>query len=137
MRRLAHLALVLAVMALLLPAAALACDRPSAVCVYYDGGSSTASGTPTTGGYGSGSLPPRISRLIDRQGGKDKPLLRKLASIGLFGKPLTTGGIPPVNGSSAFDAIFDLGAGPTALFALLLGGAAVFGLRKLRIRRAG
>jgi hypothetical protein len=146
---------VVALAALTAPATALASTthkkkQPSAVDVYVEqvsnaGGHTTA--PPTTGAGNSGSTSPSTSSTVPlsseakhalkTQGGKDTQILnelarqagnsRQLAAVGSVGQPGT------------LDAAFDLGAGPTLLFALVLGtGLFVVvggGLRGYRRRR--
>jgi hypothetical protein len=138
MRRLPHLAVAVAVLAALSAPAALAsrgpsgsgCTSASAACVYTEGGFGT-------GGSKPGKLSSRLARSIGKYGGKDRRLLQVIASPGIFGHPEPSGA-GPVNGSSVLGAILDLGAGPLALLAALLGGAAALGVNgALRRRRAG
>jgi hypothetical protein len=148
-RRLTHLAAALLVLAVVLPPAAFASGgaKPkkhhqgpsncvSATCVYHDGGYGA------NGRSGSGKpvpLSPRAAAALARHGGKDTRSLLAMATSPGFGVPEPGSGGPFGNSSSpgTLLAALDLGAGPIALFATLLAGAAAFAVaRTLRRRRA-
>jgi hypothetical protein len=73
---------------------------------------------------------------LQHQGGKDKKLLKTLATSPALGasKPVAASATPNLVQSSS---VFDLGSGPTALFAALLVVAALLalgdGLRRRRL----
>lgn len=109
----------------------------SAVCVYREQGP-TPTGPKPLGTSGTVvPLSPAASRALAAKGGKEKRMLRSLATSGLgverlVGNEATSGhGGPP----STIGAAFDLGPGPTALFALLLAAAAGLALRSGLRRR--
>jgi hypothetical protein len=153
-RRLSHLLIALALVAALLPAAALASSagKPkkhhgssgcagstSAECVYVDT-LPGADGSHPVGTRGKTQpVPSRVSRRLARYGGKDRTLLTQLAGSALphqFGH--AHGGGIAVSSPGTLLAALDLGAGPIALFATLLAGAVAFAVgRVLRRRRAG
>jgi hypothetical protein len=140
--------MVFAVAAFAAPATAVAKGKhkkdqpPSAVDVYVEQ-VPTASGhqtAPTTGSTGSASssvpLSPEAKQQLQSQGGKDTEVLtqvagqagnRRLAAVGGASQPGT------------LNAAFDLGTGPTLLFALVLGTvvfvAVAGGIRGYRHRR--
>jgi hypothetical protein len=111
---------------LVAPSAALACSGDSAVCVYSqqgvgaDGGKSVS--TP-------GQKPTHVSKHVvaklQRHAGKDAPALHALVTNPGAGpgrdRRLTT--IGKVSTPSTFGAVFDLGTGPVALIAILIGSA--------------
>jgi hypothetical protein len=131
--------LVVAVVFLVAPASALAQDAhkrkhpPSAVDVYVEqvqtaGGHQavpTTGGTSNTGG-GSGEstsssvpLPAKVKQQLAKQGGKDTALLSELA--GQAGNDRRLAAVGSASQPGTLDAAFDLGAGPTLIFALVLG----------------
>lgn len=114
------------------------CAGVSAVCVYHEGGLPNAGGGSTGGSTGGGATPSRLARKLAHYNGPDKRLLEELAQAATAGPrlledPAGAGGAPGLLG-----AIFDSGAGPTALFALIVGtlvlGGAWEGRRRWRRR---
>lgn len=145
MRLLAAATTLVAVAALAAPSSALAKHKkPSAVDVYVEQ-VPTASGNqsaPTAGDAGStgGVSVPITSQAqskLQREGGKDAPLLTQMARHPGFDRKLAAVGETTEPGT--FNAAFDLGAGPTVIFALVLGTVLFFavsgGLRSWRRRR--
>ncbi|MGH3008121.1 MAG: hypothetical protein ACRDLM_01750 [Gaiellaceae bacterium] len=148
-RRLKHLAAALLVLAVVLPPAAFAnsvakpkkhhngpSDCASATCVYVEGNGGAngrgASGPPV-------ALSAHAAAALARFGGKDKRTLLAIGTSPGFGVPEPGSGGPFGDSSSpgTLLAALDLGAGPIALFAVLLAGAAAFAVaRTLRRRRA-
>jgi hypothetical protein len=148
--------LLVAVAALVAPASALAQGKhkkhhqPSAVDVYVEqvqtagghqsapGSGGTASNATTGGGTSSSSqLSSKAQQQLHSQGGKDTPLLTQVASQAGNERKLAMVGSTSQPGT--FDAAFDLGAGPTVLFALVLAtglfvavGGGLRGYRRLR-----
>src|SRR5262249_20033812 len=80
------------------------------------------SGGASTGGSTSSSsqLSSKAQQQLHSQGGKDAPLLAQVASQGNARKLAMVGS---TSQPGTFDAAFDLGAGPTVLFALVLATA--------------
>lgn len=94
----------------------------------------TATGSKSTGGGGGSNTPTstpappvplssNAATTLNHKGGKDKHLLKKVATDPALGAvaPLTAASAPIAGASSAWD----LGSGPIALFAALLFGAAL------------
>jgi hypothetical protein len=137
MRLLGATATLFALAALVAPATALAKKKkPSAVDVYVEqvqtaGGHQSAPTSPpktsTTGSTGGStsvsttSSPPlshKAKKQLHRQGGKDTGLLTEVASQAGNARKLAAVG--SVSQPGTLDAAFDLGAGPTLLFAFVL-----------------
>lgn len=146
-RRLPHLALALIALTAVVAPAALASSAAnpkkhhkgpsncvSAVCVYVEqyqaANGSRVVGTGTGRAVGlSAYAAERLARL----GGKDR---RELQAIGTLGvQQPESGASSDVSSPSTLLAAFDLGAGPLALFATLLAGAAAFGVGSALRRR--
>ena len=145
--------LLVAVTALAAPATALAGKhkknhQPSAVDVYVEqvptaGGHqaapTTGSNTASTGGSATSSVPlsPKAKQQLQSQGGKDTGLLTQVA--GQAGTARKLAAVGSVSQPGTLNAAFDLGAGPTLLFAFVLAtGLFVVvggGLRGYRRRR--
>jgi hypothetical protein len=107
----------------------------SAQCVYIESGLGASGAQPLGTLFGPYPLPARIEALLAKYGGKDRRLLEALATQ-QFPRPVPGAQVGNVSSPGAFFAALDLGAGPTALFAVLLAGAAAFGAaRALRGRR--
>jgi len=146
MRLLAAATTLVAIAALAAPSSALAKHKkPSAVDVYVEQ-VQTASGhqappTATTSGAASTTpsvpLTSKAKHKLRSKGGKDAPLLTHIATHPGFDRKLAAVGDTTQPG--AFNAAFDLGAGPAVLFALVLGTVVFFGvsggLRGWRRRR--
>jgi hypothetical protein len=138
-RRPLHLVIALIAVAAMLPSVALGATKKhhkvpqncvSAECVYVELGDN-----PFGTNFGFYPLPPWIEKRLAEHGGKDRQLLETLATRQML-EPVR--GAYGGNGGSpgAFLAALDLGAGPIALFAILVGGAAAFAVgRELRRRR--
>lgn len=145
---------VVALAALVTPATALA-KQPSAVQVYQEqvqsaGGHQTAPPTPTSGAGANGStngstsgstsstaLSPRAKQALRSHGGKDTGFLSELA--GQAGNARKLAAVGSVSQPGTLNAAFDLGVGPTLLFALVLAtglfvvvGGGLRGYRRLR-----
>ena len=135
MRLLAAATTLVAVVALAAPASALAKGKhkkqPSAVDVYVEqvqtaGGHQTApskTGASTTGSATestSSSVPlsHKAKQQLHSQGGKDTGLLTEVASQA--GNERKLAAVGSVSQPGTLDAAFDLGAGPTLLFAFVL-----------------
>jgi hypothetical protein len=144
MRLLAAATALAATAALAAPSSALAKHKkPSAVDVYVEQ-VQTASGhqaaPSTSGGASSGVTVPLTSQAkskLKSKGGKDAPLLKQIITHPGFERKLAAVGDTAQPGT--FNAAFDLGTGPTVLFALVLGTvlfvAVSGGLRGWRRRR--
>jgi hypothetical protein len=144
MRLLAAATVLAATAALAAPSSALAKHKkPSAVDVYVEQ-VPTASGhqaaPSTSGGTSSGVTVPLSAQAkskLQSKGGKDAPLLKQMVTHPGFERHLAAVGDAGQPGT--FNAAFDLGAGPTVLFALVLGTALFVavsgGLRGWRRRR--
>ena len=131
LRKLTGLLVVLsAFVALALPAGALAdnCTSSSAVCIYSE------QGLGADGGHAIGSgptkplpVPTHVSETISKSkaGKKNAPALQALVSNPGFGATRSLTAVPSgaVVPPSALNAVFDLGAGPIALIAVLAGTA--------------
>lgn len=158
-RRLPHLALALIVLAAVLPSVALA-SKPkshhkhhsgdcgvSAVCVYVeqlpgpDGSHPIGTGTDTGGKNAVVPLSHSAAKKVAHLGGKDRRTLQTLGTYRAYGVPEIHPNIHvgQVNPPSTLLAALDLGPGPIALFATLLGAAAAYALGGVlrRRRRAG
>jgi len=160
-RRLPHLALALIVLAAVLPSVALA-SKPkshhkghhsgncgvSAVCVYVEQLQGAGGSQP----IGPGSSHPNskqdvvplsssAAKKVARLGGKDRRTLQIVGTSRAYGVPqqLPRIHVGDVSPPSTLLAALDLGAGPIALFATLLGAAAAYALGGVlrRRRRAG
>lgn len=111
---------------LVAPSAALACNNDSATCVYSPGGVSAGGGKSA----GPGAKPRPVSKQVANflaKAGKDAPGLQALVQQPNLGTPPQRAlqGFNPASVAppSALSAIFDLGAGPVALIAVLIGSA--------------
>jgi hypothetical protein len=137
-----------AVAALAAPSSALAKHKkPSAVDVYVEQvptasghqapPTATTSGAPAASSSAPVPLTSQAKRKLQSRGGKDAGLLAHIATHPGFDRKLASVGETTQPGT--FDAAFDLGAGPTVLFALVLGTALFVavggGLRGWRRRR--
>ncbi len=108
----------------------------SAVCVYKEhvpgAGGVHVVGTPQPG-VTSSPLPSKVATKLQAKGGKDAALLRHLATSDMGYKRAEN----PNNSDIAvaapdtLGAAFDLGLGPTLLFAVLLVGAVIVAGRRL------
>lgn len=110
---------------LVAPSAALACNNDSASCIYSDGGVN-ASGKSA----GPGAKPRHVPKKVDnylKKAGKDAAGLHALIqqpNLGTSPDRKIAGFNPnSVAPPSALAAVFDLGAGPVALIAVLIGSA--------------
>jgi len=111
----------------------------SAVCVYKEhvqgAGGVHVVGTPTGSDQTKSSpLPSKVARKLQAQGGRDKALLTQLATNPGYGytrvenpKDADVAVVAP----DTLGAAFDLGLGPTLLFAVLLVGAVIVAGRRL------
>lgn len=111
---------------LVAPSAALACNNDSATCVYSDGGVNASGGKSS----GPGAKPRHVSKKVNSylaKAGKDAPGLKALVQTPSLGtsKQRALAGFNPnsVSPPSALSAVFDLGAGPVALIAILIASA--------------
>lgn len=133
-------ALAAALALLVVPAGALACNSTSAVCVYSPGSVGPGGGHSSGGGGGGGSsggspgqnLAPapvssHVTGALSRSSipQSDKTALKTLMKNPAFGKTRGLTAVSPesVAAPSALNAVFDLGAGPVALIAILIGSA--------------
>jgi hypothetical protein len=122
-------AALVAGVALIAPSGALACSGgPSAVNVYKECVPSGGGSKPTSGGSKQTTTLPVSSRTARAltHAGKDKRVLSDLVrNPGLGGAPraLQSVGSASTKAPSALGSAFDLGSGPTALLAVLIGTA--------------
>lgn len=144
-RRPVHLTIALIAVAAILPATALAgtakkhpkgpSNCVSALCVYHEFGQNPSGSTSVGSTHGAQALSGKALRELAKYGGKDRALLEYLATRQGV-EPVIGAHVGHVSSPGTFLAALDLGAGPLALFAVLLAGAvAVAGGRALRRRR--
>lgn len=136
-RLLPSVAAAAAVFALVASPALAAAKPPPAYNIYVEQ-LPTASGPKATGGTGGTAtggptgqtiptvpLSPTATTILKREGGKDKPLLKKVATSPELGAHrVVASGAPNQQPPSALD----LGSGPNTLFVALLVGAALLAL---------
>ena len=115
----------------LVAAPALAASPPPAYDIYTEQ-VPTASGPKPDSGPATTTQPPvalspTVTAIVQREGGKDKKLLKKVATSPALGaqQRVAAPATPNVRTPSTLGAAFDLGSGTTALFALLLAAAAL------------
>lgn len=110
---------------LVAPSSALACNNDSATCVYSQPGVNASGGKSA----GPGAKPRHVSKKVNAylaKAGKDAPGLRALVQQQSLGTPRIRHlefNPATVAQPSALSAVFDLGAGPVALVAILIGSA--------------
>ena len=108
----------------------------SAVCVYKEhvpgAGGVHVVGTPQTG-VTSSPLPTKVATKLRAKAGKDAALLRHLATSDMGYKRVENAKDSDiaVSAPDTLGAAFDLGLGPTLLFAVLLVGAVIVAGRRL------
>lgn len=138
-----HLTVALLAVAALLPASALAATAKkgpsncvSAVCVYHEQQNGPSGSQSVGSSHKPTPLSAKAARELARLGGKDRRLLEYLATRQGV-EPVLGAHVGHVDSPGTFLAALDLGAGPIALFAILLAGAAAAaGGRALRRRRS-
>ena len=123
-------AALVAGVALIAPSAALACNGgPSAVNVYKECLPSGGGSKPTSGGSSKATTLPVSSQTARAlaHAGNDKGVLSNLVRNPGLGasRELQSHGAASAKAPSALGSAFDLGSGPTALLAVLLGTAAL------------
>ena len=108
----------------------------SAVCVYVEQAPSVTgpSATGSAGATGGSTQPLRVSKIVARKlaqfGGKDRALLETIVTNPNLGtnRLRTPSGWEHVAAPSVLGATFDVGSGPTVLFAALLATAVLLGV---------